>query len=95
MIKIKAKGYISGKLCSVTVKGYENVKVETDSSYIEAMLNVYLEKPEKFAGTYHPEPYSILAAYNTLENHIFDKVVEIKVIGGEIPTIPWEPDVIY
>lgn len=87
MLKITAKGKVKGKDQVVI---YHDGEITPDAAFIwRALCEI-----EPIGGTYWPDMLSPLNVMQAMRSRIFDSEPQITVIG-ELPKIPYDPDVIY
>lgn len=95
MTKITAEGIRSGLPVLVEVYKMDGSPVQNkvDGEHSEE-FNDLIQDPPAMAGTYYPDPGSMLAALAVLQGDYFDEDPEIEV-DGDIGTIPYVPGRIY
>lgn len=90
MSRIIAKGIISGR--SVLVEVYKldesQVQCKVNGEHSEE-FNDLIQNPPAMAGTYYPNPGSMMAALAVLQSNYFDEDPEIEVYGdiGKVPYV--------
>ena len=98
MAKIIATGIHFGDRITVEVIQEDGTLVITmcgnESPELQKYFDDCIANQPAMGGTYFPEPDSMLAAFNVLENIFFDLLEEIAV-EGDIGEIPYEEGKIY
>lgn len=74
------------------VKVYVN---GVESEEWQDMMDEIAATSPPIAGTFYPEPGTMLAYYYVLTNSYFSEWVESLKVEGDIGEIPYEDDVIY
>ena len=97
MVRITASGVLEGrKIGAVCVGGDGFYEIELSNCEEKHRMMVFesLKQEHAIGGTYWPERNTMLHVYNTLQNHTFDKLIEIEC-DGQLEEIPYEEGVIY
>lgn len=89
---VKAKGIRGGATLEVTAEKIDNEIVIDPECYQDEYYRLAkIQRP--VGGTYYPDENTLISAYNVLENHFFDKLIDIT--ADDVEQIPYEADRIY
>ena len=89
---VKAKGIRGGATLEVTAEKIDNEIVIDPECYQDEYYRL-AETQRPVGGTYYPDKNTLISAYNVLENHFFDELIDIT--ADDVEQIPYEADKIY
>lgn len=90
---VKAKGYKGNTLIEVTAELIDGEIIIEPEEYQQEYKEMAAEQ-DPIGGSYYPDVNTLLCAYNVLENHFFDSLESIEVVG-ELEEIPCEENMVY
>lgn len=89
---VKAKGIKGGATLEVTAEKVDNETVIEPECYQDEYYRL-AETQRAVGGTYYPDKNTLISAYNVLQNHFFDELVDITADDTE--QIPYEAGKVY
>lgn len=89
---VKAKGIKGGATLEVTAEKIDNEIVIEPECYQDEYYRL-AETQRAVGGTYYPDKNTLMSAYNVLQNHFFDELIDITADDTE--QIPYEAGKVY